>query len=271
MRFAWSCAMGRLVGSCLLTLLLISPARGTAFSTDNSDLWYAQNEDGWGMETTQRADVMFATLYVYDSQNQPTFFTATLSYSGNNAQGEAVWAGDLYVTHGPWFGAFFNPQQVSYRIVGQLTYATKIIDSASLSYTVDGVTVSKLIRRFTLRYDNYAGSYVGAFKLTQSQCFNSGDDGIQTLLGTFSVLSQSSSALTLVANAYQGLTCTYPGDYQQFGQFGQSRGAFSCSDGQSGSYTFYEMNVTQTDIRGRITGTNNLGCSISGNFTALRQ
>ena len=55
------------------------------------------------------------------------------------------------------------------------------------------------------------------------------------------------------------------------GRLGQSRGAFTYSDGQSGSYTFYEMNVTHTDIRGLSTGTNNLGCSISGSFTALRQ
>jgi hypothetical protein len=102
-------------------------------------------------------------------------------------------------------------------------------------------------------------------------CSYPANEGIQTLLGTFNVLSQSSSSLTLVVNAYQGLTCNYPGDFQQFGQFGQSRGSFTCTDGQSGSYTLYEMNVTQTDIRGRITGTNNLGCTISGNFTALRQ
>jgi hypothetical protein len=216
--------MGRLVMSCFLTLLLISPARGTAFSTDNSDLWFAQNEDGWGMETTQRADVMFATLYVYDSQNQPTFFSATLSYSGNNAQGDAVWAGDLYQTHGPWFGAFFNPQQVSYRIG-----AVDVRDARhrfGLPQLHGGRgDRSKLIRRYTLRYDNYAGSYVGAYKLTQSQCFNSANDGIRRSLGTFSVLSQSSSALTLVANAYQGLTCTYRATIRQFGQFGQSRGA----------------------------------------------
>jgi len=264
--------MGRLVACYVLALLVISPAQGTVFSTDNSDIWYAHNEEAWGMQLVQRADVMFATLYVYDNQNQPLFYTATLTPNGQNASGDTLWIGDLYLTHGPWFGApFFDPQLINYRKVGQLTFSSHFLDSATLNYTVDGVAVNKLIYRYTLRYDNYSGSYVGAYKLTQSQCFNSANEGIQTFLGTFNVLSQSSSALTLVVNAYQGLTCNYPGDFQQFGQFGQSRGSFTCTDGQSGSYTIYEMNVTQTDIRGRILGTNNLGCTIAGNFTALRQ
>ena len=265
-------AKNGLVASGLLMLVLVSPARSTSVSTDNSDLWAAHNEEAWGMQLVQRADVMFATLYVYDSQNQPTFYSATLYPNGMNAGGDTLWVGDLYLTHGPWFGAaFFDPQLVSYRKVDQLTYSSHFVDSATLSYTVDGLAVNKLIYRYTLRYDNYSGSYVGAYKLTQSQCFNPADNGIETLLGTFTVLSQSSSALTLVVNAYQGLTCNYPGDFQQFGQFGQSRGAFTCTDGRSGSYTFYEMNVTQTDVRGRVTGANNRGCVISGSFSALRQ
>ena len=265
-------ALCKLVTACSLLLLQISSAQGTAVSTDNSDIWTTHNEEAWGMQLVQRADVMFATLYVYDDQNQPIFYTATLELNGVNASGDNLWTGDLYLTSGPWFGAsFFDPQLVKYRKVGQLTYSSQAIDSGTISYTVDGVAVNKLIYRYTLRYDNYAGSYVGAYKLTQFQCFNSADNGVETLLGTFNVLSQSSSSLTLVVNAYQGLTCNYPGDFQQFGQFAQSRGAFTCTDGRSGSYTFFEMNVTPYDIRGRVTGANNLGCTITGNFTALRQ
>jgi len=265
-------ALCKLVAACLLTLPQISPVGATAVSTDNSDIWTTHDEEALGMQLVQRANVMFATLYVYDNQNAPIFYTATLDPSGVNSSGDTLWVGDLYVTNGPWFGApVFDPQLAKYRKVGQLTYSSHFVDSATLSYTVDGVAVNKLIYRYTLRYDNYAGSYVGAYKLTQSQCFNPADDGIETLLGTFGVLAQSSSSLTLVVNAYQGLTCNYPGDFQQFGQFGQSRGTFTCTDGRSGSYTFYEMNVTPTDIRGRVTGMNNRGCTISGNFTALRQ
>jgi hypothetical protein len=265
-------SMLRLVVICFSALVLASPARSTSYSTDNSDVWAAHGEDGWGLQLVQRANVMFATMYVYDINDLPTFFTATLYDSGTNATGADVWIGDLYVTRGPFYGlSYFDPSQVSYRKVGQMTYATQDIDSASLSYTVDGATVNKAIYRFTLRNDDYTGSYIGAYKLTTSRCFNPADNGISVLLGTFSVTSQSSNALTMVTNAYEGLTCNYPGDYQQFGQFGQSRGSFTCTNGESGSYTLSEMNVTHTDMRGRIDGSDNRGCVLSGSFSALRQ
>ena len=257
---------------CFLPLLMISPARGSAFSTDNTDLWLTQGEDGWGMQMVQQADVLFATIYVYDNNGNPIYYTVTLAPNGTDAAGETIWVGDLYLTHGPWFGSpTFSSTLVSYRKVGQMTYVPHFLATSSLNYTVDGVAVSKAIYRYTLRTDDYTGSYIGAFKIFATQCFNPLNDGIQVDLGTFNVVSQSSSGLRVVANAYQGFTCTYSGDYQQFGQFGQSRGSFSCSDSRTGNYTFYEMNVTQTDFRGLMIGTNASGCSLSGSFAGVRQ
>jgi hypothetical protein len=224
------------------------------------------------MQIVQRADVMFATLYVYDNNSAPIYYTVTLTPTGTTAAGQAIWVGDLYVSHGPWFGLpAFNPSQVSRRMVGQMTYTAQYIDSSSVSYSVDGTVVNKDIYRYTLRNDDYTGSYVGAFKVAATRCFSPADDGITVNLGTLNVVSQSSTTLTIVANAYAGFTCTYPGDYQQFGQFGQSRGTFNCTDGQAGTYTFYEMNVSQTDFRGLMVGADVLGCSLSGSFTGLRQ
>ncbi|MEO8306048.1 MAG: hypothetical protein ABI724_18205 [Betaproteobacteria bacterium] len=264
--------MTRLVMLCFLTLLMVSPARGSAFSTDNSDLWLAHNEDGWGMQLVQRADIMFATVYVYSASMDPIYYTVTLSPMGTTPEGEAIWVGDLYLSRGPWFGSpTFNSSQVSRRIVGQLTYAVKDLYASTLTYSVEGVQVSKEIYRYTLRNDDYSGSYVGAFKVVATQCFDPASDAVQVSLGTFNVVSQSSSALRIVTNANQGFACTYDGDYQQFGQFGQSRGAFSCTDGRVGDYTFYEMLVTKADFRGLMVGENTAGCSLSGNFTGLRQ
>ena len=272
MRSIWTFKMTRLVMLCFLTLLMVSPARGSAFSTDNSDLWLAQSEDGWGMQLVQRADIMFATIYVYDAAMAPIYYTVTLTPMGTTAEGEAIWVGDLYLTHGPWFGSpAFNSSQVSYRKVGQLTYAVKDLHASTLSYSVDGVAVSKEIYRYTLRNDDYSGSYVGAFRVVATQCFNPANNAAQVSLGTFNVISQSSSTLRIVANSNQGFACTYDGDYQQFGQFGKSQGAFSCTDGRAGDFTFYEMLVTKTDFRGLMVGGNTAGCSLSGNFTGLRQ
>jgi hypothetical protein len=272
MRTIWFHSAGKLLSACLLALSMITTAQATAFSIDNTDLWLTRNEDGWGMQLIHRADVMFATIYVYDEHSLPIYYTVTLTFSGTAVNGDAVWAGDLYYTRGPWFGLpDFDRNLVTYRKVGQLTFASQGVGSASLSYSVDGLIVDKAIYRYPMRNDDYTGSYIGAYEVTTSRCFDPADNGTAVRLGTLNVLSQSSNSLSLVTNAYDGVTCDYPGDYQQFGQFGQSAGSFSCTNGQSGSYTLQEMNVTRIGIQGRISGSNNLGCTLSGTFSALRQ
>jgi hypothetical protein len=271
MQSKWITALKKLILACLLALAPIAPVGSTSFSTDNSDLWLTRNEDGWGVQMVHRADVMFATIYVYGEDRFPIYYTATLFYTGTNSSGDAVWVGDLYLTNGPWFAApVFNSSEVTYRKVGQIAYVPQLIESGLLAYSVDGRTISKQIYRYTLRNDDYNGTFVGAFKVTATGCSIPADNGSRLIRTTFTV-TQTASSLRIVSLSDQGVSCNYPGDYQQFGQFGQTRGAFLCSTGENGGYTLFEMNVGYDDIRGRMFGTNNLGCTLSGNFSAIRQ
>src|SRR6185436_7225437 len=122
MSIAWICRMGRVVAPGLAALALAAPAFGTAFSTDNSDIYNALNESGWAIELTQQADVVFATLYTHDVNNHPIYYSSTLTFAGTNASGQAVWSGDLIETQGPWFGAPFDGSKVVNRKVGTFTY-----------------------------------------------------------------------------------------------------------------------------------------------------
>jgi len=265
----WICRSGRLL-ALLAPLALASPAHGTAFSTDNSDLYIATNEDGWGVELFQRGDVMFATIFTYDADNFPVFYTATLLFSGTNASGNAVWVGDLYETQGPWFGAPFDRSKLKYRKVGTMSYIPQFIEAGALTFSVDGVTVTKEINRLTFALDNYAGMYLGAYKIVASSCTNSANNGTFNTVAVFTI-TQSANALNIVAADSQGGSCTFPGDYSQFGQFGQTRGSFTCTTGIQGGHVFFEMNVTPYDFRGRILGTDNFGCTLNGSFSGIRQ
>ena len=80
---------------------MVSPAQATSFSTDKGDLYLALNEDGWGVQMVQRGDALFATMYIYDANRLPIYYTATLFYTGADASGKAIWQGDLYLTNGP--------------------------------------------------------------------------------------------------------------------------------------------------------------------------
>jgi hypothetical protein len=47
----------------------VSHAYATAYSTDQSDLWWNPNESGWGMQVVQTGSVIFVTMFVYDQNN----------------------------------------------------------------------------------------------------------------------------------------------------------------------------------------------------------
>ena len=87
---------------------LHAPVRAQAtLTSDQSDLWWNAAESGWGMQIVQEGNASFATLFVYDAQGQPTFFTATLA-----ADSPASWSGDLYLTTGPFYAAAtFDPSR----------------------------------------------------------------------------------------------------------------------------------------------------------------
>ncbi len=270
MQFAWISRAFRVALLCVAALASPSPAFASAFSTNISDIYNAANESGWAIELVQQADVIFATIYTYDSNMNPIFYSATLFVGGTGAGGNAIWVGGLYVTKGPWFGGPFDSSKVTYRPVGTMNYVQQDTAGGTVSFTVDGVVVTKQIARVTLKSDNYAGIYQGTYKIVASGCTNSSDNGPFYINAVFTV-TQGANALTVVTSEPDGNSCSYPGNYNQVGQFGQSVGQFTCTNGIKGGNLFFEMNVTPTDFRGRISGSDNLGCTLNGSFAGIRQ
>jgi len=270
MQAGWIFRAARLAAICIAALALPSPAFASAFSTNNSDIYNATNESGWAIELVQQADVIFATIYTYDSNMLPIFYTATLFVGGTGAGGNAIWAGDLYVTNGSWFGAPYEASKVTYRRVGAMNYVPQDTAGGAVTFTIDGVVVTKQISRVTLRLDTYAGIYQGTYKIVASGCSDPTASGTFLIDAVFTV-TQGNNALSVVTSEADGNSCTYPGDYKQLGQFGQSVGTFTCTNGIKGGNLFFEMNVTPTDFRGRISGSDNLGCTLTGSFAGVRQ
>jgi hypothetical protein len=128
----------RRVTATLLAMLVMGAAAQTP-TTDPSDLWWNAGESGWGMQIVQGGNAAFATLFVYDSGGEPTFFTATLA-----ADSATSWSGDLYRTIGPSYAAeIFDPARVIAHKVGTLSFIRTNADTGTLRYSVDGSTLSK--------------------------------------------------------------------------------------------------------------------------------
>lgn len=112
-----------------------------SFTLNLQDLWYNPEEPGWGVNFTQQGDTLFATLFTYDGSGQPLWLV--MSKGDRTSSG---FSGPVYRMSGPMFNASpwvpATPTQV-----GTLSVAVTHGNSATLTYSYSGVTVSRPIQR----------------------------------------------------------------------------------------------------------------------------
>src|ERR1700730_7914147 len=102
-----------------------------------------------------------------------TWYVATLNFVSGS-----TWTGDLYTGTGPSFGTVpLNPANVIARKAGTMTWAAQTLGTGTLSYVADGVAVTKNVTRQTLIFDDYSGTYMGAFHFTTTGCMDSSNNG----------------------------------------------------------------------------------------------
>jgi hypothetical protein len=251
----------------LATACLLTPPAHASSGTNFSDQWWNPNESGWGASVLQQADVLFIDLFVYGPDNQPTWYTAAAFFQP--ASGRTLFFGDLYVSSGPWFGAFFNPAGVLRRKVGTVLFDAASTDFASLTYSVDGVVVSKAVERILWAYENFTGSYFGGLVYDQSACVVASNNGPVEELGPFQIDHPADNTFTLALQSNFG-NCTIVGNYSQLGHMGTVDANYACSYGISGTMTLYELERTGTGMTGRFIGQNN-ACQVAGRLGGVER
>jgi hypothetical protein len=242
-----------------------SSASATTSGTDVSDLWWNQEESGWGVNLIHQGDILFATFFIYSDTGAPLWLHGSaIAYTGIQG-GSAVYSGPIYQTSGPWFGGSFDPAGVGIRQVGTATFRFENVSSGTVIYMVDGVPVFKQISRQTWRTNNLAGTYIGAAIGTYTGCLVPGyneDPGTVTV-------TQTPSALTI---AFQGNgACTYTGPYTQSGRMGSVSGTFSCGNGFSGQFFGSEIEGGISAFTARATLQGEPGCTWTGRIGGLRR
>jgi len=109
-------------------------------------LWWVPTESGWGINLNHQGTIVFATLFTYDASGAPMW----LVMPGGNLQADGTtFSGELFRTTGPAFNANpFTPiTGANVTSVGTMSIAFAGADQATLGYTVNGVAVTKSIRR----------------------------------------------------------------------------------------------------------------------------
>ena len=185
--------------------------QGTTTAANNTGLWWNAAESGWGINFNQQGEILFATLFNYDAEGVGLW----LVMSEGRLQPNGSFSGALYRTTGPVFNAVpFRPiTAANLTQVGTMTVSFASASSATLSYTVNGIPVSKAITRqvFGSRAANCSGASGSRAGLTNYQdlWWNAAESGWglnlthqdNTLFGTLFTYRSDGNGMWLVMDA----------------------------------------------------------------------
>jgi hypothetical protein len=262
--------MKRMLGAVVMAIAWVLPGYCAAVlfkTTDQSDLWWIPSESGWGIQIVQEESTIFATMFVYGPNRQPTWYVALLN---DPTYGDFTWTGTLYATTGPWFGAVpFDPTATTATPVGMMTFQAQNINAATLTYTVNGVQIVKQIQRETLATIDFSGSYSGV--LSQAAYGGSCAPAVITdaTPATFRI-TQNGASIRIDSSSQVG-TCTLDGNFTQQGHMGEVTGNYSCIGGDSGTFAMSEMTASWFEFHARIGTASQSGCTLKGFASGLRQ
>ncbi len=237
----------------------------TPVTTNYSDLWATPSEPGWGLNISQQADVMFATLFIYDKGELPAWYSVTLTYQSTGPNGVVNYSGDLYRTTGPALGQPWNPALLKYELVGQLSLGFGDPAHASLVYSIDKVLVTKAVTRLTFAAQSVLGKYIGATSDVTYDCKDPARNGIVTTdPGPFTITQQGTDVVLKFP------TCTITGKYTQQGQIGEIDAIYECTNFAVGEIRFSALQSEKGGIVGNYTGRDK-SCFFRGNIGGMRE
>ena len=253
----------RLLLAALTCGLLILPLQAAA--TDYTDVWYVASEAGWGIDMIQADDIIFISFFIYGSSGQPTWVVATM---GEDANGN--FAGDLYATTGTYYGSPWNPINFVPTLVGTASFFPASPYAGTLSYVINGTTVTKALQRQTLKTINLAGNYAGgrAGAYSGGNCSTVGEYQDNFNL---QVSQPGNGTSTFEFDYRSGLNCTLAGTLMQYGKlYSIPSATYQCSNGLSTTASMDQVKATAQGIEGTYAApTASAGCSESAAFSAV--
>jgi len=252
----------------LATLAVSLPAAATSTGIDYTDQWWGgPAEHGWGVNFIEQGTTIFATLFVYGPDQTPRWYVATMQGSGSN------FTGPMYSTTGPYFGAgAFNGDSTQVTQVGSMSVNFSSAYNGALTYTVNGVNVSKAISRQTFANNNITGHYRGGMLASATNCKGVPNGQAETF--DMMTVTQSGQSVSMVVNFFtatgSSAQCTYSGTLTPQGVMGQiANGTFNCNVGNAGSFRIDTITATQTGFSGTFSGSDQF-CTYSGFFGGVK-
>jgi hypothetical protein len=244
-----------------------------------NDVFFDVAEPGWGVFVKQSGTFQFLAFFIYGPSGQPTWYTAQLTDTGDGTG--LNYAGPLFATTGTYFG---NPWLGDVATqVGTASFQGSAVPEdyfhATLTYTVNGVPVTKTIQRQTLTAFALSGTYSGSVAGSVTNCANaSNNTGVGARFNlTVAQVADVSATLTFsfVDTAHSGLVCTISGPLTHYGGLYTIPSAqYSCSGTgfSPGSIVSASLNLLSQSgqgVEGKWTATTNAGCSQTLRFGSV--
>lgn len=105
-------------------------------------LWWNPAESGWGLIVDHQGTLLFATLFDYAADTHNIWLMA----SGLAQQPDGSYSGPLYRTRGPAFNQT-SWSSIGLSEVGTMTLRFPTANTGAVSYSVDGIAVTKIIQK----------------------------------------------------------------------------------------------------------------------------
>ncbi|MBN8477577.1 MAG: hypothetical protein J0L91_01285 [Burkholderiales bacterium] len=247
------------------------PIPKTNLTTDITDAWWPDDEPGWGVQFAHNTGIVFATLYVYDSANRPTFYVAVLS---NLPPGSGVWTGPLSSTTGPHFAGPFDPAVVVETIVGTMTFTRTGLNDGVLTYNVGAAVVAKSVARQPFALEDNTGEYDVLTSFGGYSGISCGvDNAPPANVGRLSIVQAGDGARLVFEDWAPGIApvCLVdPATYLQAGRYGRYLGTFVCEgSARHANVLLFDIANSVRQLSGRYQFARDDGCMVTGRFAAI--
>jgi hypothetical protein len=112
---------------------------------DYTDMWWAgSSENGWGMSISQHGPIQFNVIFAYDAAGKSLWYV--MPGGSFNAAG-TVFTGSLYLPNSAPFSAYDKTRFAVGAPVGTAAITYTSNNTASLAYTINGISATKSIQR----------------------------------------------------------------------------------------------------------------------------
>ncbi|HWQ94715.1 MAG TPA: hypothetical protein VN418_04355 [Gammaproteobacteria bacterium] len=220
--------------SFIMAVLLILTASPLWAATNYQDWWWNPDQDGQGVNIGQQGNTLAASWFTYDQTGAGMFLILAGPVINNKV------TGDLIRTVGPALGTPFNPDLVVETVVGTATLTFSDANNGVLQYTVNGISGSLAITRFSFAPLNPVGTYLGGATNINSGCTQSAHNGQFFHSAAYGITTNNNNLNIQEAIVGDG-TCSYAGTYTQNGSRISASGLFSCTGGFGGTWSSKEI------------------------------